>query len=50
MFLMSSSRFRRAVKGRILFCLRPSQVAPTQPRTGGTVTVDRRTRRGSKAF
>ena len=50
MFVMSSSRFRRAVKGRILFRLQPSQVTPTQLRTGGTVTVDRRTRGASKAF
>ena len=43
MFLMSSSRFRRAIKGRILFRLQPSQVAPTQLRNGGTVILNKRT-------
>ena len=43
MFLMSSSRFRRAIKDRILFRFRPSQVTPTQLRTGGTVILNKRT-------
>ena len=43
MFLMASSRFRRAVKDRILFRFRPSQVAPTQLRTGARVILNKRT-------
>jgi len=35
MFLISSSRFRRATKHRIFFCLRQNQVIPTQPRIAG---------------
>jgi hypothetical protein len=44
MFLISSSRFRRATKDRIFFCIRPNQVIATQHNTVGRATLDKRTK------
>jgi hypothetical protein len=38
MFLISSSRFRRATKERIFFCFRPNQVVGFQQRAVVTAT------------
>ncbi|CAF1505250.1 unnamed protein product, partial [Adineta steineri] len=43
-FLMSSSRFRRTMKLRILFCFQPNQVDPFQLGVIGTRTISKRTR------
>lgn len=50
MFLISSSRFHRSTKDRLLFRRRSSQVTPSQLRTGGTVTLNGKSKTVRTAF
>jgi hypothetical protein len=43
MFLISSSRFRREIKGRLFFWRRPDRVFPFQQSTRGKATLENKT-------
>ncbi len=43
MFVMSSSRFRRAIKDRILFWRRHNQIIPLQNPVFGIATLENKT-------